>query len=166
MKTLTFLAQTKTLWFTFILTVILTIIFGIVMHFGQFVIIDEMFAAKDITAHIDAMSFHQRMVHAWLTGTIDVLYPFAYGAFFIGIAVKEFGRFGFWLALPSILVIPADLVEGLAQVMLLTGQDAFMGLKLIATPIKLVLYIFGLCVTILGLIFAFSKRLKAFRIGQ
>lgn len=160
MKIFIFLSQTKILWFTFSLTLILTIIFGIVMHFGQFGIIDEMFVAEKINAHIDAMSPHQRLIHAWLTGTIDVLYPFAYGAFFIGIAVKHFGRFGFWLALPSVLVIPADLAEGVAQVMLLTGQDGFMSLKLIATPIKLVLYIFGLCVTVLGLIFAFIGRYK------
>ena len=160
MKFFSFLAQTKTLYFTFSLTLVLTVIFGIVMHFGQFGIIDEMFIAEDINAHIDAMSLHQRLLHAWLTGTIDVLYPFAYGAFFIGVAVKCFGRFGFWLALPSILVIPADLAEGVSQVMLLIGREGFMDLKLIATPIKLILYLFGLSVTVIGLILALVGRVK------
>ena len=160
MKILNFLAQTKILWCTFSMTLCLTIIFGIVMHFEGFGIIDEMFIADDIRKHIDAMSPRQRSIHAWLTGTIDVLYPFAYGAFFVGVAIKCFGRYGVLLAIPSILVIPADLTEGLSQIMLLNGQDAFMDLKLIATPIKLVLHIFGLCITILGLLLAFKRRFK------
>lgn len=155
------LSRTKTLWATFLLTIVLTIIFGIVMHVGQFGIIDEMFVAEDIRAHIDAMTPRQRTIHAWLTGTVDVIYPFAYGAFFIGVALKYFGRFGIWLALPSFLVIPCDLTEGFAQVMLLTGHDAYMDLKLIATPAKLILYIMGLLITAAGLLLGGKRRLKA-----
>ena len=154
MKFIVSLAQTKTLWITFWLTIALTLCFGVVMYFGQFGIIDEMYVAKYIQAHIDAMSPYQRSVHAWMTGTIDVAYPFAYGAFFIGVAVKYFGRFGLWLALPSFLVIPVDLTEGFAQIMLLTGHENFMGLKQIATQTKIVLYLSGLCITTLGLLLA------------
>lgn len=129
------------------------------MYFGQFGIIDEMYVAEDIRAHIKAMSPRQRAIHAWLTGTVDVVYPFAYGAFFIGIAIKYFGRFGIWLAIPTFLVIPADLIEGLSQAMLLTGHDSYMGVKLVATPIKLVCFICGLCVTIIGLVLALKNGL-------
>ena len=157
MPILTYLSQTKTLWMTFWLTMVLTAAFGVVMYVGQFVIIDEMYIAEDIRAHIEAMTPRQRIIHAWMTGTLDVAYPLAYGAFFIGIAIKYFRRFGLWLALPSILVIPTDLIEGFAQIMLLTGHDSFMGLKLIATPAKLVFFLLGLCITIVGLLLA-AKR--------
>jgi len=163
MKIFSFLSQTRTLYFSFSLTLILTIIFGIVMHVGEFGIIDEMFVAEDILAHIDAMSPRQRAIHAWLTGTVDVLYPFAYGAFYVGIAIKYFERYGIWLAIPSLFVIPADLVEGLSQVMILSGHEAFIDLKLIATPVKLVLYIFGLCVTVLGFGLAAKARFNSFK---
>ena len=154
MLVMTWLAQTKTLWITFCLTVALTAAFGLVMYFGQFGIIDEMYIAEDIRAHIDAMTPRQRMMHAWMTGTLDIAYPLAYGAFFMGMAMKYFERFGRWLALPSFLVIPADLIEGFAQIMLLTGHESFMGLKLIATPAKLTLFLLGLCITIFALFLA------------
>jgi len=117
----------------------------------QFGIIDEMYVAEDIRMHIKEMTETQRTVHAWMTGTLDVAYPFVYGAFFAGVALRFFGRFGMYLALPSLLCIPADLTEGLAQVMLLTGQEEWMAVKTTATPIKLVLYISGLLITMVGL---------------
>lgn len=161
MSILTYLAQTKTLWMTFWLTVILTAAFGVVMYIGQFGIIDEMYIAEDIRAHIDAMTPRQRIIHAWMTGTLDVAYPLAYGAFFIGIAIKYFRRFGLWLALPSILVIPTDLIEGFAQIMLLTGQESFMGLKVMATPAKLIFFLLGLCITIMGLCVAAKRFIES-----
>lgn len=147
-----YLSKTRTLWVTFALTLGLTLAFGVVMKIWNFGIIDEMYHAEQIRAHIEAMSPKQRIVHAWMTGTLDVAYPFAYGALFIGVAVKVFGRYGLWLALPSIGVIPADLIEGFSQIMLLTGHENFMAVKLIATPIKLVLWLSGLFIAIAGLI--------------
>jgi len=140
------------------MTLALTLCFGIVMYVGGFGIIDEMYNVRDIEDHIKAMEPAQRSAHAWLTGTVDVIYPFAYGAFFIGIAIRYFGRFGPLLALPSLLVIPADLTEGYAQVMLLTGHEQFMDLKVMATPIKLVLFLTGLAITLVGLGLALKGR--------
>ena len=146
------LSRPRTLWFTFISTVALTLTFGVVMKVWDFGIIDEMYHAEKIRAHIDAMNPQQRSVHAWMTGTLDVAYPLIYGAFFIGVAVKAFGRYALWLALPSIGVIPADLIEGFAQIMLLTGHENFMAVKLIATPTKLVLFVTGLLISVIGLL--------------
>ncbi len=147
-----FLARAKTLWITFALTMALTLLFGVVMYIGQFTIIDEMYVAEEIRAHIQAMSPRQRLIHAWLTATLDVVYPFVYAAFFIGVALRFFKRFHFWWVLPSLLVVPADLTEGAAQIMLLTGNESYMAVKVVATPIKLVVYICGLCITAVGLV--------------
>ncbi|MEP1231702.1 MAG: hypothetical protein ABJG88_13600 [Litorimonas sp.] len=138
--------------------VVLTMAFGVTMHLWQFSIIDEMYVADDIAAHIQAMTETQKTVHAWMTGTLDVAYPFAYGAFFIGIAMRYFGRFGIFLAMPSLLCIPVDLIEGLAQIMLLTGHEDWMNVKILVTPIKLFLYIPGAFITLIGLGLALKKR--------
>ena len=54
-------------------------------------------------------------------------------------------------ALPSLAVIPVDLTEGLVQVLLLTSDAGVVGLKEIVTPLKLVLYISGLLISLVGL---------------
>ena len=154
------LSKTKTLWITFILTLVLTACFGFVMHIRQFGIIDEVFVEDDIRVHISAMSQTQRTVHAWMTGTLDVAYPFAYGGFFIGIAIRYFSKYGIYLAVPSLLCIIADLSEGVAQIMLLMGHEASMGVKLIATPIKFSLFITGALIALTGLALALKQKLK------
>ena len=154
------LAQTKMLWWTFSLTLAMTACFGFVMHIWQFSIIDEMFVADDIRAHISAMSQTQRTVHAWMTGTLDVAYPFAYGGFFIGVAMRYFGKYGIYLAVPSLLCIIADLSEGVAQIMLLTGHEAWMSVKLIATPIKFSLFITGALIALAGLFLSLKQQLR------
>ena len=119
-----FLTRTRTLWFAFFLTLTLTAIFGIVMHVWQFQIIDEMWNPAKIAAHIEAMSPAQRRAHAWLTGTVDVLYPFAYTALFLGMAMKYFRGAGWKLYAPIVGTIPFDLTEGLVQVLALNGYEA------------------------------------------
>lgn len=146
-----FLTRPTVLWINFLVTLALTAVFGIVMYVWGFEIIDEMYVADEILAHIAEMTALQKSVHIWLTATVDVIYPFTYGAFFIGIALKAFRRAGVWFALPSILVIPVDLFEGFAQVMLLNGNDVWIGAKTVATPTKLALFFSGVLITLAGL---------------
>lgn len=157
---LTYLSRPKTLWILFFATLVMTLAFGLVMYIWEFGIIDEMYNAEHIRAHIEAMTPKQRKVHAWMTATLDVAYPFAYGGFFIGVALKAFKRAGLWLALPAMLVIPADLIEGVSQVFLLTGHEGFMPVKLIATPTKLILYITALMIAVIGLIKLATRRFR------
>ncbi len=147
-----FLTNKRTLWTLFVITLLLTVFFGVVMQIWDFMLIDEMFNADQINNHIISMTVAQKQAHIWTTATLDVLYPLAYGGLFAGIALKAFGKSGLWLALPSLLCIPVDLTEGYAQVMLLTGNAEFMSLKTITTPLKLALFITGLAIAIVGLI--------------
>ena len=143
------LSDTKTVWFTFWLTLAQTACFGVTMMVWEFKIIDEMYDAQQLAAHIDAMSPKQRQVHAWMTSTLDVLYPLTYASFFVGITTKAFpGKMGVWLATPSLLCVPADLLEGFAQVMLLNGYDDYLQVKTTATPLKLVLFTTALVIAI------------------
>ena len=141
-------------WLLFWLTIVETACFGIIMGLWQFHIIDEMYHAQDILAHIASMTPLQRQVHRWMTATLDVLYPFTYASYFIGMAYKAFpAPTAFWLSLPAILCIPVDLVEGYSQVLLLSGgHDEMVSLKVVVTPLKLVLSITSLVVSLVGVV--------------
>lgn len=157
------LSRPTVIWANFVVTLALTAVFGIVMLIWDFEIIDEMYVADAILAHVADMTATQRSVHIWLTATVDVIYPFCYGSFFIGVALKAYERAGIWLALPSLLVIPVDLFEGFTQVMLLSGHEAWVGAKSIATPTKLVLFLAGILITFSGLIKLYRSRSTAKR---
>ena len=145
------LTETETLWFTFWLTITQTLCFGLVMLVWDFEIIDEIYDARQITIRIAGMTPKQRQVHIWMTATLDVLYPFSYASFFVGATVKAFpGSTGSWLIIPTLLCIPADLIEGYSQVMLLNGHAEYMWVKTIATPIKLILFICGVLIAIIS----------------
>lgn len=145
-----FLSTARTLWTSFILTVLMTAGFVVIMNIWSFMFIDEMYRPDEIKTYVDSLTPLQKSVHAWSTATLDVAYPFAYGGFFIGMAIRYFGRFGPWFAAPSIAVIPVDLVEGASQVLLLNGHDGMIALKAIVTPLKLGLYFAGLAIALAG----------------
>ena len=156
--------RARTLWALFILFIVLGALFGLAMTIWDFHIIDEMWNGPAILSHIEAMSPLQRRVHVWVTATLDVAYPLTYGVMLAGLARKAFAPGGggaLWLLLPAWLCIPVDLIEGLSQVMLLTGHEAWIGVKVIATPIKLALFITA---SLLGL--AAASRLAWQRWGR
>jgi len=135
------LAQPKTLFLTGIMSIALTLVFVAVMKVWGFVVIDEMFHREAILEHIQAMTLDQRRAHQILTGTVDVLYPFVYTAFFVGVFQRWLGsRWKFIAILAATMVIPLDLLEGISQISLLSGSLDLLELKLVVTPFKLALY--------------------------
>ena len=147
---LNFLTQKNVLWWLLGITLLTTLAFGVVMHIWDFILIDEMYNPEQISSHIAAMSGEQKHVHIWTTATLDVLYPLVYGPLFAGVALKAFGKHGLLLALPSLLYIPADLIKGYSQVMLLSGNADYMSLKTTMTPIKFALFFPGFIIAIVG----------------
>ncbi len=130
------------------------------MHVWDFLVIDEMFVKPDILAHLSAMTDEQKRVHTITTATLDVAYPFAYGVFQAGMAYRFLGPWGRWIAPLSLICIPIDLTEGLAQVMLLSGNTDWVDLKVIVTPLKLALYLPGLGFALLALLILGSRTLR------
>lgn len=126
--------------------------FGLIMHIWEFVIIDELYNASVILSHIGQLTPYQIRVHIWMTATLDVAYPFAYGFLFIGVALRAFKKYQAWLIMPSIVVIPIDLLEGIVQVFLLLGHEEIVVLKTILTPLKLIFFSCGCFIFILGLL--------------
>ena len=144
------LTQTRTLYLTFATTILMTFGFLAIMWIWDFEVIDEIWSVEKLKIHLASLTPIQKSVHAWTTGTLDVLYPFAYSAFFIGMTLRFFGRYGPLLAIPSFLVIPVDLLEGLIQIMLLNGNHNVIEWKAIVTPIKLLLFLWGLGVALIA----------------
>ena len=153
-----FLTNPRTLWRLFFTLIFMTIAFLVVMLFWDFEIIDEMSNPDAIVAHIEAMSMEQRTVHAWMTGTLDVAYPFVYASLFAGMALRHFGRWGPLAAAPNALVIPADLIEGATQVLLLNGAYEWAWVKAYVTPAKLALFSFGVVSSMIAVAVSTVKR--------
>jgi len=156
-----FLTNPANLWRLFFLLLIMTAIFAGVMAIWDFEIIDEMSQPRRIVEHIEAMSATQRAVHAWMTGTLDVAYPFVYGALFAGLSLRAFDRWGMLLAIPSFLVIPVDLIEGFIQVLLLNGVYDIAWMKAYVTPLKFVLFGLGVVLSLFAVgVLVFKKWVR------
>ena len=60
---LTLLTNKNTLWLLFLVTLIITLSFTVVMQVWGFMLIDEMFNVEQISEHIAALSDKQKQVH-------------------------------------------------------------------------------------------------------
>ncbi|MEM9622158.1 MAG: hypothetical protein AAF993_10945 [Pseudomonadota bacterium] len=158
-----FLTRSDVLWISFIAYVCLSLGFVLVMQAWDFLVIDELFIADDILAHLAGMSALQKEVHVLTTATLDVAYPFAYGIFQAGMAYRFLGRWGKWIAPLSLICIPIDLVEGFAQVMLLSGALDYVDLKVIVTPMKLAVYVPGLLFALVALVILVYRTVRRWR---
>ena len=150
MNTLEHLAGTRALWFSFIATIVCTFAFQVIAgHYGL-VLLDTLSDPDESRAAIAAMTGSQRALHAWITGTLDVAYPAVYGALFVGSAYRFYPKIGRFLAAPTLLLVPVDLIEGLVQILGLTGTVDWLDAKAILTPGKILLFYFGLLTTVSG----------------
>ncbi len=139
-----FLTGTRTLWFLFAATLALSCSFPVATLHWQLTLLDGITSPAEARSVLEGLTPHQRMVHAWITATLDVAYPFAYGGLFAGSVLRVFTRHGRYLALPALLVIPIDLVEGAVQILALTGTADWLALKAVVTPAKMLLFVAAL----------------------
>jgi hypothetical protein len=130
----------------FLASLLLTASFSFLSASLEITLIDSVSSPDEARTLIAQMNTEQRTAHAWITGTIDVLYPLVYGLFFAGVALRCFPKVGKVLVLPILLVIPTDLFEGLIQILALTGTVDLLALKAVVTPLKFGLFLFGLTV--------------------
>jgi len=152
-----YLTRGPVLWVLFGLQILIWIGFVLVMHTYDFVLIDEMWDPDSIRAYIGELSDKQKQVHIWTTASLDVLYPLAYGAFYAGLTMRVFERFGRWLILPAIAAILVDLTEGVVQILALSGQADVIWHKVWVTPWKLGLFV-AASVIALGALSVLVKR--------
>ncbi|MEO1661838.1 MAG: hypothetical protein AAFR51_12670 [Pseudomonadota bacterium] len=142
------MTKATTLWVFFGLFIVETICFGVVMAVWDFTIIDEMSDPQKVQQHIGEMSEAQRAAHAWMTATLDVAYPLTYGPLFAGIVLRTLHTV---FVMPAMAVIPSDLIEGVIQVSVLSGDDTLLWLKTYITPLKLVLFVTAIIIAVFAL---------------
>ncbi|MCH9750602.1 MAG: hypothetical protein K0U61_00135 [Alphaproteobacteria bacterium] len=156
-----FLADGKTIIWSGLAFVGLTIAFGIWIQRYDLHIIDEISDPDQIRAVVAAMTPEQMSAHWWMTLSLDYFYPLAYGAFFAGLALRYFGAAGLWIIVPSMIVVPADIIENTVQLFILSGDQSLIGVKVFATPIKLVSFIVAGLIALIALIYAVYRRFSA-----
>ncbi len=144
------LTKTPTLWGLFFATVLITLSFPVASGYFDITLVDGISSPQETRSVIEGFSPEQRSAHAWITGTLDVAYPLAYGLLFAGVTVCFFPVVGGYLALLPLLCIPVDLFEGLVQIFALTGVADWVGLKAVVTPLKTALFMCGLATTVAG----------------
>lgn len=154
------LAETRSLWIAFVSTILLTIAFPLAASVWGITFIDAISDPAEVRQAISAMSAGQRVVHAWITATLDVAYPLAYGSLFAGSAVAFYGRFGRFIAAPLLVVVPVDLLEGVVQVLALTDVADLIDAKAVLTPLKTVLFLLGFATTVIGWVIWLARRIQ------
>lgn len=153
-----FLTDGKTIVWSGLGFLALTIGFGIWIQQYDLQIIDEISDPDQIRAVVAAMTPEQMSAHWWMTLLLDYFYPLAYGAFFAGLALRYFGGAGIWIAIPAMIVVPADMIENTIQLLILSGDFSLIGVKTVATPIKLVSFIVAALISLGALVFAGFQR--------
>ena len=147
---ITNLTKTSTLWISFILGVLLTILFQVIAAQYNLVLLDGISDPQTAREIIATMTAQQRSVHVWVTSTLDVAYPITYGIFFAGTALKLYPANGKYLAWPALICVPIDLLEGVIQVFALTAAVDWIQMKAILTPLKFLLVLTALFITLYG----------------
>jgi len=131
------LSKPAMLWILFVVMLLTGASFGFVSSHWEITLLDSLTRPDVIARELKAYSPGQKEVHIWVTLTLDVIYPLAYGGFFAGLALLAFPKVGLWLAVPAGLTILTDLIEGVVQVLLLSSNDtALIPIKSALTSLK------------------------------
>ena len=146
----TTLSQRRSLWIALTCTLLLAFAFPVSQALLDILLLDPLSDPEQVRTAIGAMSTDQRHAHAWITATLDVAFPVAYGSLFVGSAIAFYPRIGPFLATGLSLVVPTDLLEGVVQVLALTGTADFVDAKAVLTPLKTILFLAGFFVMIFG----------------
>ena len=153
---LAWMSEKRTLLITFALNLVAISAFLLVRYIWDMELLDGMFDPDTISDHLRSLNVGQKRAHIWTTTTIDIIYPFAYGLFYAGMALRYLGKWGKYLAFFGLAAIPVDLVEGAVQIILLSQDtshefDMFITAKIALTWVKAVLFYTALFIALLTL---------------
>ena len=111
--------------------------------------LDQEYLDQRVLFILENMNVLQVSIHLWVTMTLDVIFPLAYGFLFCGILLNNLeGQWKFLAILPLIL-IAADLAEGIFQIQLLKAETTKMMIVSCKNNITLIKYfLFLICMGI------------------
>ncbi len=111
--------------------------------------LDQEYLDQRVFFILENMSTLQSSIHLWVTMTLDIIFPITYGFLFFGILLNNLeGQWKFLTVLPLIL-IAADLTEGIFQIQLLKAETTEMTIVSYKNKITLIKYfLFLICMGI------------------
>ena len=160
-KIIDLLSNTRNLYYCLAAIVAVFVVSAFVQNQWGIALLDEISSPEAARTLIASFDETQKNVHAWFTGTADVILPFALGGLLAGIALRSFPTYGWYLALPSLLAIAVDLFEGVIQIMALCGGADLIDLKAFITPLKTNLYIVGLAIALLAGLMKIAAKFRS-----
>ena len=116
----------------------------------ELVLLDNLWQPERVRAAIADMDATQRAAHIWLTSSVDVVFPIAFGLFVLGSGLRLQPARRKPITALVMLLIGFDLLEGTVQILALTSQVDWLASKQIITPVKLGCYLAGLVLVVLG----------------
>ena len=109
--------------------------------------LDQEYLNQRILFILENMSALQTSIHLWVTMTLDIIFPLAYGFLFFGILLNNLEGQWRFLALLPLILIAADLTEGIFQIELLKAETTEMMVVSYKNKITLIKYfLFLICV--------------------
>ena len=159
---MSFLARTSSIWISFVLMLVIGVGFGLCRPMVGGAFLDMTSDPEMARTIIATMNDAQRTAHAWVTVLLDTAYPLAYGGFLGGLALRFFGSFGKYAAVPALGVVVVDLTENLVQVLALANWVDALDAKAWLTPLKFGLFFLAAGIAalalVIGVINLFRKR--------
>ena len=153
-----FLKRTPTIIAALVAFIAIGAGFGIWSAQYDLQLLDEISDADHVRSLLAAMTPEQKSAHWWMTLVLDYAYPLAYGALFVGITLRFFGGVGAWLSIPAIAAAVADAIENTIQLMLLSGNESLLWLKVIMTQIKFGAFLLAALIALIGLGLGLFRR--------
>lgn len=163
MSPLSPLADRWTLAGSLVAFVILTAIFAAVQPMVGGTYLDGVVAFDPALSLVGSLSDGQKATHIWMSALADTVYPFAYGLFFAGLAIRYLGKRGTVLAIPALAVIPFDLAENLTHIGALAGSVEALGLKPFLTSMKFGLFFLAAVIALVAICAAIWGRIRRLR---
>ena len=109
--------------------------------------LDQEYLNQRILFILENMSALQTSIHLWVTMTLDIIFPLAYGFLFFGILLNNLEGQWRFLALLPLILIAADLTEGIFQIELLRAETTEMMVVSYKNKITLIKYfLFLICI--------------------
>lgn len=131
------LSQTRVLWVTGVLFVVISIAFAMLTPQVNGEFMDLAMTEAGALATLNGLSEDQKSFHFWVTALLDTLYPLVYGGFFAGLVSRVAGPMRSWAVWPGFIGVDCDFVENITQMLALSGDTGWLFLKDVVTPLKM-----------------------------
>jgi len=123
-------------------------------------LLDMQMNGADTLELLRAMTADQKAAH--LRGTLlnDTVYPLTYGGLFAGLLWRFGGSLRTYLVGLPLAGAGLDFIENMVQVAALMGNEAFLGLKDIVTPLKFGLILMSLLLAVGFMAFGAVQKIR------